>query len=96
MRGCVTVVGNPNVSAEEKVVYFQFLGPNKEVIEDNANTISVNGNTYSKRVELIFMGQEVKVCDVITIPSGVLTPGTYTFNVFEDEKLLSSSEFELK
>ena len=96
MRGCVTVVGNPNVSAEEKVVYFQFLGPNKEVIEDNANTISVNGNTYSKRVELIFMGQEVKVCDVITIPSGVLTPGTYTFNDFEDEKLLSSSEFELK
>ena len=96
LRGCVTVVGNPNANSEEKVLYFQFLGPNKEIIEDNANTISVNGNIYSKRVELIFMGEEVSVCDVITIPSGSLVEGTYTLNVFEDEKLLASSEFRLK
>ncbi len=96
LRGCVTVRGNPNVSAQEKVVYFQFLDPDKKVVEDNANTISVNGNIYSKRVELIFMGQEVSVCDIITVPSGSLQPGTYTFNVFEDEKLLSTSEFQLK
>ena len=42
------------------------------------------------------MGQEVSVCDIITVPSGSLQPGTYTFNVFEDEKLLSTSEFQLK
>ena len=84
------------MSAQEKVVYFQFLDPDKKVVEDNANTISVNGNIYSKRVELIFMGQEVSVCDIITVPSGSLQPGTYTFNVFEDEKLLSTSEFQLK
>lgn len=96
LRGCVTVVGNPNVKGEEKVLYFQFLGPNKEIIEDNANIISVNGNTYSKRVELIFMGEEISVCDVITIPAGSLREGTYTLNVFEDEKLLASSEFRLK
>ena len=66
------------------------------VIEDNANTISVNGNVYSKRVELIYTGEEVSVCDYITIPQGSLVEGTYTLNVFEDEKLLSSTEFELK
>lgn len=96
LRGCVTIMGNPNAKSEERVIYFQFLGPNMGVIEDNANTISVNGNIYSKRVEVIFMGEEIYVCDFITIPEGSLQEGTYTLNVFEDEKLLISSEFQLK
>jgi hypothetical protein len=96
LRGCVTIMGNPNDRNEEKVIYFQFLGPNMGVIEDNANIISVNGNIYSKRVELISTGEELSVCDFITIPEGSLDPGTYTLNVFENEKLLSSSEFHLK
>ena len=96
LRGCVTIMGDPNARSEERVIYFQFLGPNMGVIEDNANTISVNGNIYSKRVELIFMGEEIFVCDFITIPEGSLIEGTYTLNVFEDEKLLASSEFQLK
>jgi hypothetical protein len=96
LRGCVTIAGEPNEAREERVIYFQFLGPNMGIIEDNANTISVNGNTYSKRVELILMAQEFNVCDFITIPEGSLAEGTYTLNVFENEKLLSSAEFELK
>lgn len=95
LRGCVTVLGNPNAASEEKVVYFQFLGPNMNVIEDNDNIISVSGNIYSKRVELIFMGEEIVICDFITVPEGSLMEGTYTLNVFEDERLLASSEFEL-
>jgi len=96
LRGCVTIMGDPNAIDEERVIYLQFLGPNMGVIEDNANTISVNGNIYSKRVELIYMGEEIYVCDFITIPGGSLREGTYTLNVFEDEKLLSSTEFQLK
>lgn len=96
LRGCVTIVSNPSARSEEKVIYFQFLGPNMGVIEDNANTITVSGNEYSKRVELIYVGDEIVVCDFITIPEGSLNPGTYTLNVFEDEKLLSSTEFQLK
>ncbi|RKR15025.1 hypothetical protein CLV91_1107 [Maribacter vaceletii] len=96
LRGCVTIVANPEDANQEKILYLQFLSPNKQVIEDNANTINVNGNVYSKRVELVFNGEETNVCDFITIPEGSLTPGTYTINVFEDERLLSSSEFQLK
>ena len=96
LRGCVTILGNPNARSEERVIYFQFLNPNMGVIEDNANTISVNGNIYSKRLEVLFMGEEVYVCDYITIPEGSLDEGTYTLNVFEDEKLLISTEFQLK
>ena len=96
LRGCVTIMGDPNAPSEERVIYLQFLGPNMGVIEDNANTISVNGNIYSKRVELIYMGEEIYVCDFISIPAGSLNEGTYTLNVFEDEKLLSSAEFQLK
>lgn len=96
LRGCVTIMGNPNTRSEERVLYFQFLGPNMSVIEDNANVISVSGNIYSKRVELLFMGEDIVVCDFITIPEGSLAEGTYTLNVFEDEKLLASSEFQLK
>ena len=97
LRGCVTVQADPNLTeVSEKVLYFQFLGPNMGVIEDNANVISVNGNIYSKRVTLFFKGDEMSVCDFITIPEGSLLEGTYTLNVFEDEKLLATAEFELK
>ncbi len=97
LRGCVTVQADPNLTEPgEKVLYFQFLGPNMGVIEDNANIISVNGNIYSKRVTLIFKGDEMSVCDFITIPEGSLLEGTYTLNVFEEEKLLATAEFQLK
>ncbi|UJH66088.1 hypothetical protein [Allomuricauda sp. SCSIO 65647] len=96
MRGCVTIMGNPNEEGQVKVIYFQFLDPNMSVIEDNANTVSVSGNTYSKRVEVLYMGQEMSVCDAITVPEGSLQEGIYTLNVFEDERLLASTEFQLK
>lgn len=96
LRGCVTVAGNPNANGEEKVIYLQFLGPDMRVIEDETHTLSVSGNVYSKRVELLFMGDELNVCDFITVPEGSLAPGTYTLNVFEDERLLATSEFQLK
>ncbi|MEY8020616.1 hypothetical protein AB8P51_07295 [Muriicola sp. SD30] len=97
LRGCITVQADPNTPApQEKVLYFQFLGPNMGIIEDNANIISVNGNIYSKRVTLIFRGEEMSVCDFITVPEGSLLDGTYTLNVFEDEKLLATTEFQLK
>lgn len=96
LRACVTVRGNPNVRMEEKVLYLQFLAPDMSILEDNTNLVAVNGNIYSKKVELIFTGEEMNVCDFITVPEGSLFPGIYTLNVFEDEKLLSSSEFRLK
>ncbi|MGS0526008.1 hypothetical protein ACU8V7_13365 [Zobellia nedashkovskayae] len=96
LRGCVTVAADGHELNAEKVVYFQFLGPNMRVIEDNANTIAVNGNIYSKRVEFTFSGEETNVCDFITLPQGSLEEGIYRLNVFENQKLLSSSEFELK
>ncbi|MGB5378697.1 hypothetical protein [Muriicola sp.] len=96
LRGCITVQADPNATVQEKVLYFQFLGPNMGIIEDNANVISVNGNIYSKRVTLIFKGEEMSVCDFITVPEGSLLEGTYTLNVFEDEKLLTTTEFQLK
>ncbi|WP_289037397.1 hypothetical protein [Zobellia russellii] len=96
LRGCVTVAADGHELNAEKVIYFQFLDPNMRVIEDNANTISVNGNIYSKRVAFVFSGEETNVCDFITLPQGSLEEGIYRLNVFENQKLLSSSEFELK
>ena len=96
LRGCVTILKDPSEVEAEKVIYFQFLDPDKQIVEDNANTITVNGNVYSKRVEFIFLGSETSVCEVITVPEGSLKEGTYTLNVFEDERLITSSEFQLK
>lgn len=96
LRGCVTILSDPNEDGDVKVLYLQFLDPNMAVIEDNANTISVSGNTYSKRVEIIYTGKEISVCDAITVPEGSLGEGIYTLNVFEDERLLASTEFQLK
>ena len=96
LRGCVSIIANPTMINKEKVLYFQFLGPNMGVIEDNANTITVQGNVYSKKVELVFMGEETQICDFITIPEGSLQTGNYILNVFEDKRLLDSAEFQLE
>ncbi len=96
LRGCATISADPATRGSEKVIYFQFLNPEMQIIEDNANTITVQGNVYSKRVQFIFDGEETQVCDFVTLPQGSLVQGTYTLNVFEDERLLSSSEFQLK
>lgn len=96
LRGCVTIKGDAGIQNGERVIYYQFLGPNMSVIEDNANSISVNGNVYSKRVQVVFNGKGFNVCDVITVPEGSLLEGTYTLNVFERDRLLASSEFQLK
>ena len=96
LRGCVTIAGDASPESREKILYLQFLGPDMGVIEDNANTISVGGNVYSKKVETIYSGDQLVVCDFITIPEGSLSPGTYTLNVFEDQRLLATSEFQLK
>ena len=96
LRGCVTVLADTSEDGDVKVLYLQFLDPNMTVIEDNANTISVSGNTYSKKVEIIYTGKEISICDAITVPEGSLAEGIYTLNVFEDERLLASTEFQLK
>ena len=96
LRGCVTIIADPTMINRKKVLYFQFLGPNMGVIEDNANTITVQGNVYSKKVELVFMGEETQICDFITIPEGSLKVGNYILKVFEDKRLLDSAEFQLK
>ncbi len=96
LRGCTNVNGNPNELNTAKTLYFQFLDPDKRVISHNANIINVNGNEYSKRVDLIYTGINKEVCDYINVPTGSLQSGMYTLNVFEEEKLLSSKEFELK
>ncbi len=96
LRGCVTIMADPTMINKRKVLYFQFLGPNMGVIEDNANTITVQGNVYSKKIEFDFMGEETQICDFITIPEGSLKKGRYTINIFENERLLDSAEFQLK
>lgn len=96
LRACTTISGNPNDINIEKRLYLQFLDPNKKVISNNANIINVNGNEYSKAVDIIYTGINEEICEHIKIPSGSLKPGIYTLNVFEEQKLLSSIEFELK
>ena len=96
LRGCVTILSDPSERGKVRVIYLQFLTPEMKVIEDNATTISVGGNTYSKKVEIVYTGKEISICDAITVPEGSLDEGIYTLNVFEDERLLASTEFQLK
>lgn len=96
LRGRVIIAQDISLANQERILYFQFLGPNMSIIEDNANTINVNGNVYSKRVAVNFSGYQTQVEDYISIPEGSLEPGEYILNVFEDQRLLQSSEFALK
>lgn len=96
LRGRVVIAPDSSLANQERVLYFQFLGPNMGIIEDNANTINVNGNVYSKRVSIDFTGEQTEVSDFISIPEGSLQPGDYILNVFEDQRLLQTTEFQLK
>jgi type II secretory pathway component PulJ len=96
LRGIANIEADAKLANQERVLYFQFLGPNMGIIEDNANTITVNGNIYSKRIELVFNGEATQVSDYITLPEGSLEEGSYTLNIFEDERLLQTTEFQLK
>lgn len=96
LKGRVVIASDNSLANQERILYFQFLGPNMGVIEDTANTISVNGNPYSKKVSFNFSGEQTVIVDHINIPQGSLQPGDYILNVFEDEKLLQTSEFQLK
>lgn len=96
LKGRVIISPNESLANQDRVIYFQFLGPNMGIIEDNANTINVNGNVYSKRIEVNFTGEQTQVEDYISVPEGSLEPGYYVLNVFEDQRLLQTSEFQLK
>ncbi len=96
LRGRVIIAPDNSLANQERVIYYQFLGPNMGIIEDNANTINVNGNVYSKRVVVNFTGDQTEVIDFVSIPEGSLEPGDYILNVFEDQRLLQTSEFQLK
>lgn len=96
LKGFVVIAPNASIANQERVLYFQFLGPNMGVIEDNASSINVRGNVYSKRVPFNFTGEQIEIRDYISIPEGSLQPGDYMLNIFEDEKLLQTTEFQLK
>ncbi len=96
LKGCVTIVNDFNVIHEEKTIYFQFLDPNKKVLEHNSTSINVSGNIYSKKVMFDYNGENIPICDNIQVAEGTLKPGIYTLNIFENQKLLQSTEFVLK
>ncbi len=96
LNGSVVIGEEKSLAGQERVIYFQFLGPQMSVIEDNANTVNVNGNVYSKRVVFTFSGEQTEVRSYITVPEGYLEPGEYILNVFEDQRLLQTSDFQLK
>jgi len=96
LKGRVIIAPDSSLADQERVIYFQFLGPNMGIIEDNANTINVNGNVYSKRIVVNFSGEQTEVEDFVTIPEGSLESGDYILNVFEDQRLLQTFEFQLK
>ncbi|MEX0275663.1 MAG: hypothetical protein AB3N16_14920 [Flavobacteriaceae bacterium] len=96
LKGCFTIIADPSDEIKERVLYLQFLDPNKQIIEDMNNSVSVNGNVYSKRTEITMSGKDEYPCDWIVVPEGSLIDGVYTLNIFEDERLLTSVEFTLK
>ncbi|EAQ99780.1 hypothetical protein [Maribacter sp. HTCC2170] len=96
LRGCVAIMADPTMVKKEKVLYFQFIGPDNKIIKDIDNPITEKGKEFSKKIELLFMGEDSEICDFISITQGSLKAGNYILNIFEGEKLLESAKFELK
>jgi len=96
LKGCAAIANDPQSGRYKRTIYFQFLDPTMKIIPDNGKTISVEGNTYSKRVEFNYDGKPKEACNYITVPLGTLNEGVYTLNVYEGGRLISSETFSLK
>jgi len=96
---CITLAENPLVDAGNKDLYIQVLTPENNVLADQGSvkfgeTILI----YSKKEVVDYSNETIDICTMIKASNNdkPLEKGLYYVNVFNDNRLLNSSTFELK
>lgn len=98
IRVCYTVAKNPLTEAGDKEFYVQVIDPNSNVLGAN-NQVEFEDKVlnYSLISRFNYENRNLNVCEFVS-PNGdeKFEKGRYIVNVFNEENLISTSEFTLR
>ena len=99
IRVCYTVAKNSLVQAGDKELYVQVIDPNDNVLGTNQQVQFEDGKVlnFSLVSKFNYENRNLNMCEFVA-PAGddKFEKGRYVVNVFNDQDLVSSSEFTLK
>lgn len=96
---CITIAENPIADAGNKTIYIQVLTPENNVLSDQG-AVKFDETTliYSKKELVSYENDTIDICTIIEASNNEkpLEKGLYFVNVFNENRLLHTSSFELK
>ena len=97
LKVCFTVAKNNLAEAGDKELYVQVIDPQNNVLGTN-NQIQFDDQVlnYSLISRFNYDKRNLNVCEYISKGEDKFEKGRYTVNVFNEQQLISTSEFELK
>lgn len=96
IRVCYTVAKNALVGAGDKELYVQVLDPKNNVLGANEQIqFDETILNYSLISKFNYENKNLDICEFVS-PNDEFTSGRYVVNVFNQNELVSTSEFELK
>lgn len=98
IKVCFTVAKNKLTEAGDKELYVQIIDPKNNVLGSN-DQVQFDDNVlnYSLISRFNYENRNLDVCEYISgLDDSKFEAGTYTINVFNEQELISSSEFVLK
>ncbi|WP_033958115.1 hypothetical protein [Psychroserpens jangbogonensis] len=96
IRICYTVAKNALVGAGDKELYVQILDPKNNVLGANEQIqFDETVLNYSLISKFNYENKNLDICEFVA-PNDDFTAGRYVVNVFNENELVSASEFTLK
>ena len=96
IRVCYTVAKNALVGAGDKELYVQILDPQNNVLGANEQIqFEQNILNYSLISKFNYENKNLDICEFVS-PNDDFTSGRYLINVFNQNELVSTSEFTLR
>lgn len=97
LRICFTVAKNTLVGAGDKELFVQVLDPLNNVLGANEQITFEEGQVlnYSLISKFNYENRSLDICEYVT-PNDKFQKGRYTVNVFNQNQLISTTEFTMK
>lgn len=97
IRACFTLVENEIASKGNRTLYIQVTNPKNNIVGEKAFIQFEEKNFfYSASTNVFYENEELDVCILVDVSDSELIEGDYTFSLFDEENLISSTSMELK
>lgn len=97
IRTCFTINANEIAEKGDRILFIQVINPKNNVLGEKS-TVSFEEKilTYSATSNVFYDNEELDVCVLVNAAEADLVPGTYTINVFDGPRMVSSSTLNLR